>query len=129
MITGEITSGSGLASKIPEEVFVARRKASKVDLLRGTLNVKVPDLEAAIASLGACHSKTDTDNTKNGALRWWNVLILNDKLHNQVVKAFVVRHEITKTKYLEIMSHFNFRDNGFKDGDKVSIELKNPGGS
>ncbi|MFH0754850.1 MAG: hypothetical protein V2A70_09810 [Candidatus Omnitrophota bacterium] len=70
MITGEITSGSGLASKILEEVFVASRKASKVDLLRGTLNVKVADLEAAIANLGVCHLKTDTDNTKNGSLRW-----------------------------------------------------------
>jgi CTP-dependent riboflavin kinase len=127
MITGEIKSGVGLASKIKPEVFTARREASKVDLLRGTLNVRVDDLEAAIASLGGCHFKTDTDNTKNGALRWWNVLIHNDKLHNQMVKAFVVRHEITITKYLEIMSHFNFRDNGFKDGEKVSIELKGPG--
>lgn len=129
MIIGEITFGSGLASKIPEKIFAARREASKVDLLRGTLNIKVDDLEAVITSLGVCHFKTDTDNTKNGALQWWNVLIHNDKLHNQVVKAFVVRHEITVTKYLEIMSHFNFRNNGFKDGDKVSIEIKSPGGN
>ena len=125
MITGVIISGSGMASKIPSDVFAARHEASKVDLRRGTLNVLIDNLEASIRSLGGCHFITDTKNTKNGALRWWKVLIHNDKLHNQVVKAFVVRHENTATKYLEIMSYFNFRDNGFKNGDKVSIELLN----
>jgi len=123
MITGVIISGSGMASKIPSDVFAARHEASKVDLRRGTLNVLVDNLDAAIGSLGGCHFKTDIKNVKNGALRWWKVLIHNDKSHNQVVKAFVVRHETTATKYLEIMSYFNFRDNGFKNGDKVSIEL------
>lgn len=88
--------------------------------MRGTLNVHVGDLEEAKASLGDCDFVTDLAADR-GPLRWWRVVLTFEGFPEGAFSAFVVRHDRTRTRYLEIVSGTRFRDHGVKDGDPVSI--------
>lgn len=122
MIIGKVDSGCGCASKTKEEAFQHRCSVSGVKLQRGTLNVRVPDLNLVIKDLKECTFQTDVHNEKLGPLEWWTVKIINKQMPNIVYNGFIVRHQKTHTKYLEIMSRINFRSQGFNDGDEVEIE-------
>ena len=124
MIVGKVKTGAGQAELIREEVFQARCKAAGVSLVRGTLNVHVADLDGAVVALGTWDFETDRDDCKLGPLRWWHVWVSGNELPAQGVRAFIVRHERTKTKYLEVMSEVYFRELGLGDEHEVRIELK-----
>lgn len=124
MIVGKVKAGAGQAKLIPDEVFRARCKGAGVCLVRGTLNVHVADLNGAVLALGTCAFETDRDDCKLGALRWWPVRISGNKLTAREGQTYVVRHERTKTKYLEVMSDVCFREHGLEDDDEVRIELR-----
>ncbi len=122
MIVGKVGDGFKGASKIPEEVFCARRRAAKANLVRGTLNIFVVDISDAVSYLGEPDFETDRDNLKLGALRWWGVSLQNHKIFNIDTKTFIVRHYNTKTNYLEIMGEVHYRDRfGIINNDEITV--------
>lgn len=123
MIIGWVVRGCGHASEIPEEMFRARCEAVAVDLVRGTLNVCVHNLRSVVAGLGPPHNKTDEHNRTLGPLHWWKAEVFADKLPKTGVRALIVRHTKTGTKYLELMSDVSFREEGLEFGEQVRIKL------
>lgn len=123
MITGTIIAGCGGASRISEDVFQARCRTAGVSLVLGTLNVKVANIESSVAALSAPHFETDRNNQRLGPLRWWAVRMLGEKLPVKGVEAFVVHHERIRTRYLEVMSDFDFRKISVANGDVIRIKL------
>jgi len=104
-------------------VFQARCRAAGISLVPGTLNVKVANIESSVAALGAPHFETDRNNQRLSPLRWWAVRVLGEKLPAKGVEAFVIRHERTRTRYLEVMSDFDFRKISAANGDVIRIKL------
>lgn len=121
---GRIRSGCGGVSThltAHPDALAERSKAAGVDLYPGTLNLRVDDVEAAVAALGEPGFLTDTDNTKLGPLRWWPVVLTRGLRRED---AFVVRHEHTGTGYIEVMAERCFRDLGWLDGDRVGVTAR-----
>jgi len=123
MLTGQISSGCGKASKISENKFQARCKAAGATLTRGTLNVRVDDLKNAVSFLGTPDFETDIDDKRLGPLRWWKVKLFATKFKLPENETFVVRHYKTKTNYLELMSTINFSKYGLNKDNVVHIQL------
>lgn len=126
-IVGKVKTGSGKASLIREDVYKERCKAAGVPLKRGTLNIKVENLNYAVSALGDAHFESDSENKENkklGPLRWWEARITGKKFPSEGVHAFVVRHYRTKTNYLEVMSDVHFcNEFGLKDNDVVYVDV------
>lgn len=124
MIKGIVCTGLMKASKIPEDIFQNRCRAAEATLTRGTLNVHVEDLSKVLSQLGSTHFSTDLDNKAIGPLDWWKIKLFHKKLDSSGVDAFIVRHQRTKTRYLEIMSREHLRGLGLLDGDCVEMEIQ-----
>ncbi len=120
-ITGIVETGRGGASRIPDDMFERRRQAAGGSLVRGTMNVRVPDLAGAVAALGTPDFETDKSDHK-GSLQWWRVTLRCTALPDGEAGVFVVRQSRTRTDYLEVMGNMRFRDAGVKDGAEVSIQ-------
>ena len=120
-ITGIVQTGRGGASRIPDDMFKRRRLAAGGSLVRGTMNVRVPDLAGAVAALGTPDFETDKSDRK-GPLQWWCVTLRCTALPDDRAEAFVVRHPRTGTDYLEVMGSILFRDAGVKVGAEVFIQ-------
>jgi CTP-dependent riboflavin kinase len=121
MIRGHVRAGQQRASKIPSDVLAARRKVSETELEPGTLNIAVSNLTDVLAKLGEPDFFTDEDNKHIGPLQWWRVLLVLLSNPKQSFPAFIVRHERTRTGYLEVMAQIRLRDAGFQDGEPVEI--------
>ena len=120
-ISGIVQTGCGGASRIPVDMFERRREAAGGNLVRGTLNVSVPDLAGAVVALGNPDFETDKKDRK-GPLQWWRVTLGCAALPDGRADAFVVRHPKTGTRYLEVMGDMRFRDAGVGDDAEISIE-------
>lgn len=120
MIEGTVISGSGGASKVPDDVQQERVETTGIPLVRGTLNVKVNCLDNALNSLGNPIHETQRDSPL-GPLRWWPVTVSRVQSTGGEICAFVVRHECSRTRYLEVMSDTCFRKAGFEDGDHIHL--------
>lgn len=126
MIHGRVRSGQGGASKaMVGDRLRERSEVAGVELVPGTLNVHVDDLEGAVEALGEPWALSDQDNEKLGPLRWWPVWLSVeggfDGATRPLAAAWVVRHEKTGTRYLEIVSDTNFRAAGLQDGEIVTV--------
>ncbi|WP_172976072.1 hypothetical protein [Halomonas sp. THAF5a] len=88
-----------------------------MQLQRGTLNVSVHDLRVALETLGEPSDETQRDS-KIGSLRWWPVKI---EWSGRTFAGYVVRHQFSKTKYIEVVSETHFRKEGAVDGDPVEL--------
>ncbi len=117
MIAGTICDGAGGASKVPDDVQAERCEVAGMQLQRGTLNVSVNDLNVALKALGEAMDETQKDS-KVGPLQWWPVKI---KWQGEVFSGYVVRHQLSKTKYLEVVSDTHFRKEGALDGDAIEL--------
>lgn len=125
MIQGTVRSGQGGASKAMQgEKLRERSEVAGVELVPGTLNVQVRDLAAAVESLGEPHAYSDQGNERLGPLQWWPVEVrvrLDGSDHRAL--GWIVRHERTSTRYLEVVSSVHFRDElGVWDGAAVWLE-------
>lgn len=121
-VCGTVASGSQKASRLSGLALQERRVASGSTLTAGTLNVDVPDLIHVIKSLPMPMFLTD-DHAKGGALRWWEAILRFGRLPDSHYSCFLVRHERTRTGYLELMSETRFRTLGIEDGDQVELAL------
>jgi CTP-dependent riboflavin kinase len=121
LFSGRVLSGSGSASHVPGDVFRARCAAAQVQLIRGTLNLCVDDIRAALRLLGPPDFATDIDTPHLGPLRWWRIMLILEGTARPV-PAFIVRHDGTGTTYLEVMATVRFRELGVMDGDIVVVE-------
>lgn len=119
-IVGTVCSGQGGASKAMQgERLRDRSEVAGMKLVPGTLNVQVDDIGDALAFMGEPATVTET-SSKVGPLRWWPVSVSVEGVTE--AEAWVVRHERTGTRYLEIVSGVNFRAAGAPDGSMVVIE-------
>ena len=119
ILRGIVRSGHGTASKVRGDMFAARCLAADANLVRGTLNVTMPDNAAAEEALGEHDFETDTGRTRP-PLRWWRVL-LHTVVDLPEAKHFVVRHKNTQIAWFEIMSEVNFREAGVLDDDWIEV--------
>lgn len=123
MIEGILESGAGCASKVSNKIQAERCEAAGMPLKRGTINVRVQNLQAALEKLGAPVTETQQD-AELGPLRWWSVYIIWSKRR---FNGFVVRHQHTRTNYLELMSDTDFKEQGADKGDFVEIVPRSAG--
>jgi hypothetical protein len=122
---GHIAAGCGSAAAYltsRPDALAARSAAAGVDLFPGTLNLRVDDVDAAVAALGAPDFLTDRDNKRLGPLQWWAVAL---GCGTEWAAGFVVRHGRTRTRYVEAMASGRLRDMGWQDGDEVTVERAN----
>lgn len=117
MIRGLVCTGIGRVHKLPEAVLQDRRAVTGMDLVPGTLNVRVDDLDAAIRALGAPTASLPGPE-RLGPLRFWPVTVMVEYL---TVPGFVVRHVHSVAPYLELVSDVQFREQGIRDGASVTI--------
>jgi CTP-dependent riboflavin kinase len=118
--TGRVTSGRGQVHEIMVGARLAQRAAiAGGSLVPGTLNIAVTDLEAVLAALPAPWTTSEHDS-KLGALRWWRATVT---WNGGSAAGWLVRHERTRTTYLEILSAVNFRECGVLDGDPMEITV------
>ena len=108
---------------MPDTILELRSKAVGMTLFKGTLNVRPIDhsLNDAVSLLGDPDLTTDQDNRRNGPLKWWKVALKFCDRQSETYTAYVVRHIVTRTSYLELMSNIEFRKHGIMDGDAVEI--------
>lgn len=122
IIKGVVGKGSGVASQLAEAALKERREASGAELVAGTLNVAVSDLPSVLERLPEPEFLTDHDADR-GALRWWRVFVCFPDLSGASYPSFLVRHEQTRTRYLEVMSETRFRSLNIQNGDAVELHL------
>jgi len=120
VIRGVVVSGRGGASRaMVGERLRDRSEVAGEILVPGTLNVLlVEGTAAALEALGDPLLSTE-HNARVGPLRWWPVSVSVGGLSG--VEAWIVRHERTVTRYLEIVSAVGFRAAGVCDGAVVEI--------
>ena len=122
-LQAKVAPGSGHASQITNLAYQTRCIAAGRQLVRGTLNAHVQDLQGVIRSLGEPHFHCDGNNDALGPIRWWQIMVHNQRLGISQ-KAFITRHENSNAPFLEIMSDTHFRDDlGIVDGDSITIEI------
>lgn len=129
VIHGTVRSGSGKASKAMQGAkFEERSRVAGMDLVPGTLNIAVDDLDAALAALGEPDRLSEIES-KHGPLWWWPVWIMlgrDGDGHMLEAAAWVVRHELSTAPYLEMVSRFHFRRVGLEDGFPVQLRERTP---
>ena len=124
MIEGKVISGSDKLSRIPNNLFQARCKAADAELVKGSLNVQVDDLNLALDYLGTPDFTTAQTDTPGNDLRWWRVeLTTEPKQAIPSGKTFVIRHTHTGPgNYLDVLSEVHFRtEAGLDDGAIVRL--------
>ena len=126
MIQGTVCKGMGRAQKAftPERIREVERLFG-VRPYPGTLNVRVPSLAAAVASLGSPEALTEHE-TRIGPLRWWRAQLL--LAGPNVLDVLVVRGEKSNAPYLEIVSPKRLRS-VLCDGDSVRLIPRAPSSS
>ena len=112
VISGSVTSGSGMVGKLPETIFQARCKAANANLVRGSLNVRVDNLKQALALLGKEDFTTIQADQPDNPLQWWQVELILPSMHEQSSRAgktFVIRHQRSGPDYLDVISDVHIR--------------------
>ena len=125
-LQAKVVPGSGRASQITNLAYRTRCEAAGKQLVRGTLNAHVQDLQGVIRSLPEPHFNCDGNNDLLGPIRWWQIMVHNKRLGISQ-EAFITRHENSRAQFLEIMSDTHFRDDlGIVDGDSITVEIVEP---
>lgn len=124
VIHGVVVSGQGGASRaMVGEKLADRSEIAGVPLVPGTLNVlPLRGDGMAVCMLGAPVHESEADSPI-GALRWWPVT-LRIAAAGIDHPAWIVRHERTGTRYLEVVADLGFRDAGVQDGMAAEIERR-----
>lgn len=117
VIRGTVSAGAGHVATLPAEKLEARQKVTGLELVPGTLNVRVDDLSGALVALGEPLQQM-VGPLRLGDLRMWPVDV---EVAGIPAPAYVVRHERTRTSYLELVSDVHFRSHGAVDGSPVTI--------
>ena len=125
IIQGELISGGGKVSYIPNDLFQARCKASGAKLVRGSLNVRIDNLQQAIDSLGPPDFTTAQADQPGNDLRWWRVELTAEPICEiPLGKTFVVRHmRYGPPGYLDVLSEVHFRSK-LNLTDNTSVRLR-----
>jgi CTP-dependent riboflavin kinase len=125
MIRGTVSRGSGQARKAfrPERLSELKRLFG-LQPYPGTLNVRVPSIEAAIESLGEPAAYTE-HRTPIGPLRWWPASLA---IPGQCFSVLIVRGQRSKAPYLEIVAATRLRG-WLSDGDPVTLTPREPSSS
>lgn len=122
MIEGAVKSGMGMASRaIVGERLRNRGRVFCLKLVPGTLNVRVPNLQDALDTLGEPHVRIHEPWSTVGTLRAWRVRMSVGDL--PAVTAWVTRGEASRAGALETMAAVHWRTLGAKDGDAVTLTL------
>ena len=130
-IRGTVSSGMGRASKAFTE-----KRITEVERLfgfrpyPGTVNVRVPALNAFVALLGNPAAETEPE-TPIGPLRWWPISVAfgppsGDGRGPAVSVGLLVRGARTRTSYLELVFPSRLRASGLRNGDSVHVTLVAP---
>jgi CTP-dependent riboflavin kinase len=124
VIHGVVVSGKGGASRaMVGEKLADRSEIAGVPLVPGTLNVLPPQGDGmAVSVLGTPAHESET-GSPIGTLRWWPVT-LRIVAAGVDHPAWVVRHERTGTRHLEIVADVRFRDAGVHDGMATEVERR-----
>ena len=121
MIKGIVSDkGSAQASRIPGNVHQARCEITDEQLVRGTLNISVANLNQLIDRLGEPRHLTDKE-AERGPLRWWHARIIFDRFPGRQFDGFIVRLVKSRTPYVEFVSQTYFRDEGVCNGDSLML--------
>jgi hypothetical protein len=109
-----------MASKaITGERLERRREALGLELALGTLNVRVPDLVAALEWLGKADVTIDEPWSTTGTLRAWKVRMT---AAGRTEPAYVTRGIGSRAGALETMAAVHWRGLGVANGDPVTLE-------
>lgn len=120
MISGTAKSGAGMASTaITGERLENRRQVLGLDFVPGTLNVRVPDLAAALRYLGEPDVLTEEPWSTTGTLQAWRVTMT---ALGRSVPAYVTRGVNSRAGALETMAAVYWRGLGLDDGGAVTLE-------